>query len=294
MNSIVFYLMNEKGLHVLTEFMSKYNSSHIEYVVLSRDKNVENDFYDELSDLCTSRNIKKYERNDKYPRFDGYKFAIGWRWIIEDANKLIVLHDSNLPRYRGFSPLVNMLINGETELGVTALFASDDYDKGDIIAFEKVVIEYPLKIESAIRKIAPLYSKIVNRIVSAIITDKAVKGVPQLESEATYSAWRDANDYFINWNDSAEKIRRIVDSLGFPYLGARTILNRDTIIIDEVEESPDLIIENRDTGKVLYLKGSFPVVICGRGMLVIKKARNPYGESIIPLKIFRSRFGAKV
>ena len=66
-------------------------------------------------------------------KFLGFKFAIGWKWIIDNTSQLIVLHDSLLPKYRGFSPLVNSLINGDTLTGVTALFASSEYDKGEII-----------------------------------------------------------------------------------------------------------------------------------------------------------------
>jgi methionyl-tRNA formyltransferase len=52
-----------------------------------------------------------------------FNIAISWRWMLKVSN-LIVIHDSLLPKYRGFSPLVNMLINGEDTLGVTVLFAT--------------------------------------------------------------------------------------------------------------------------------------------------------------------------
>ncbi|MBC2726062.1 MAG: methionyl-tRNA formyltransferase [Desulfosporosinus sp.] len=283
--------MNEKGLYVLIEFLNKFNCSLIEYVVLSTDKNVEKDFYNELSDVCTSNNIKMYNQNDIYPIFEGYKFAVGWRWIIKDKNNLIVLHDSILPKYRGFTPLVNMLINGEEDLGVTALFASEDYDKGNIIKQETITIEYPIKVATAIEKIAHLYSKLVNEIVDLIVGNITITGTPQNNSEATYSVWRDEKDYFIDWSKSSAFIRRTVDSLGFPYTGTRTLLNGEIVIIDEVEEYSDLFIENRDVGKVILLEESYPVIICGEGLLKVKKARDLYGKSVIPLKKFRSRFG---
>jgi methionyl-tRNA formyltransferase len=291
MNKIVFYLMNEKGLYVLTDFLGKYSSTLIEYVVLSIDKHVEKDYYDELSNLCEIYEIKTYQKNSDFPSFAGYKFAVGWRWIIKDTNKLIVLHDSILPRYRGFAPLVNMLINGENELGVTALFASEEYDKGNIVQNEIINIEYPIKIKTAIEKIAPLYSKLINDIVDLIIQNETISGTPQNEIDATYSIWRDEKDYYIDWSKSSKLIQRTVDSLGFPYSGARTTLNGDAVIIDEVEEYSDLNIENRDIGKVIFLKESCPIIICGEGLIKVNKARDLTGKSIIPLKKFRSRFG---
>lgn len=291
MNKIVFYLMNEKGLYVLDNFLKKFGSNIIEHVVLSRDKNVEKDYYDEISSLCINHNIRIYNRNDDIPVFSGYKFAIGWRWIIKDIHNLIVLHDSILPKYRGFSPLVNMLINGEKELGVTALFASNEYDKGHIIKQEKIQVMYPIKIGTAIKMIGNLYSKIVNEISEFIIIGIIITGIPQIESEATYSIWRDEKDYLINWSKNADLIQRFVDSLGFPYSGARTILNGDIVIIDEVDIVSDLIIENRDFGKVIFLIDSYPIVVCGKGLLKVKSARNLDGNSVIPLVKFRSRFG---
>jgi len=287
MDKIVFYLMNEKGFYVLNRF----DSDFIEYVVLSKDKNVQKDYYIELINLCIKNKIKNYNKSEIIPIFAGYKFAIGWRWVIEDVNNLIVLHDSLLPKYRGFAPLVNMLINGEEELGVTALFASNEYDKGEIIRQEKLNIDYPVKIKTAIEKISPLYLKLVNDITKLIIQNKKISSVPQKEEEASYSIWRDEKNYFINWNKDAEIIKRIVDSLGFPYAGARTFLNGEIVIIDEVEEYPDLKIENRDVGKVIFIEEKFPVIICGEGLLKIKSARYLDGKSILPLKKFRSRFG---
>lgn len=71
---------------------------------------------------------------------------------------------------------------------------------------------------------------------------------------------------------------------------AKTYLNKKMIIIDEVEERPDLLIENRDIGKVIYLEEQSPVIVCGKGLLKIIKARYLEGDSILPLQIFRSRF----
>jgi methionyl-tRNA formyltransferase len=291
MNKVVFYLMNEKGFYVLNNFLIKFGTNNIEYVVLSEDKNVERDFYKELLSLCNKHCIKFFHRQDDIPIFTGYKFAIGWRWIISDIDQLIVLHDSILPKYRGFAPLVNMLINGRNEIGVTALFASNEYDKGDIIRQEKVTITYPIKIQEAIQIISPLYSTLVNSISDMIFSSCSIIGIPQDEESASYSLWRDEQDYFINWNDSSKNIGRKIDAVGFPYNGARTYLNNKLIIIDKVEECIDVKIENRDVGKVIFVIDGYPIVVCGNGLIKIVEARFLDGESIIPFKKFRSRFG---
>lgn len=291
MNKFVFYLMNEKGEKVLTDFLDKIGSSHLEYIVLSEDNSVEKDYFAELKELCVKNNIQFYLRNEEIPIYEGYKIAIGWRWLISDTDKLIVLHDSILPKYRGFSPLVNMLINGEEEIGVTALFASSEYDKGNIILQKKISVHYPLKIKKAIEQVSKLYSEIVSKITLQIIRNSEIYSTPQKEEDATYSLWRDEKDYFIDWSLDAKRIKRMVDALGFPYLGAKTLLNGEIIILEEVEELPDLYVENRDFGKLIMNRDGYPIIVCGQGLLKIIKGKYLDGRSILPFKNFRSRLG---
>ena len=82
-----------------------------------------------------------------------FSIAVAWKWLIKQKDILIVLHDSLLPKYRGYLPLVSQLINGEKEIGVTSFFANDKYDEGDIIYSSKIDIKYPITIEQAINQI---------------------------------------------------------------------------------------------------------------------------------------------
>ncbi len=282
--------MNEKGYYVLNNFLKKFPKDFINYIVISKDKNIENDYYNEIIDLCNKHKINFFTKSEKIPRFNGYKFAIGWRWIIKDNKNLIILHDSILPKYRGFCPLVNMLINNEKKIGVTALFAANDYDKGEIIKNKSININYPIKISEAIKKIIPLYSSLINEITEIIIKNKNITSRAQDENQASYSIWRDNEDYFINWNKDSNLIKRTIDALGYPYLGAKSYFNDKIIIIEEAEVYPDLKIENREAGKVILIINNYPIIICGQGLLKIKKAKYINNQSIFPLKKFRNRF----
>ena len=62
-----------------------------------------------------------------------------------------------------------------------------------------------------------LHLECIKFIVSNLETNKEFKLTKQKESEATYSLWRDENDYFINWELPIKKICRFIDALGFPY-----------------------------------------------------------------------------
>jgi len=295
-----FYLMTAKGYFVLKNFLEKYSSECIEYVVSCRDKNLAKDFYDEINALCLENKIKFYDyKTEKHAietvesKTQIYRFAISWRWMIKNTTKLIVLHDSVLPRYRGFAPLVNALINGENEIGVTAILASEEYDKGDVVMQKRVNIRYPIKIAEAIEKISFLYSDIVNELYGMVTRGLALTAMKQDESLATYSPWLDDYDYFIDWTWDAQKIKRFVDAVGYPYDGAKSYVNGKIIRIEEVEVEEDVVVEDRERhiGKVLFVRSGCPVVICGRGLVKVTDMKDLNGNRItLP---FRSRFTSK-
>lgn len=291
MKQVSLFLMTQKGLDVLNSIVQNLLQNLIDIVVIGRDPKILDDSSADIKALCNAYNIPFCYRNDHFKISSPYAIAISWRWLIDLPNsKLIVLHDSLLPRYRGFAPLVNQLVNGEKEIGVTALWASSEYDRGDIISQEKISIEYPLKIKDAIEMIAPLYSRLTCNILEKISNKKELIGTAQVEEQASYSLWRDEEDYRINWSDSAERIARFIDAVGYPYAGAEAILNGAKVKILESEVIQDVDVEIRQTGKVIFVSDNYPVVVCGKGLLKLKEMQDATGNSMLPLKRFRVRF----
>lgn len=300
MTKVAFYVMNLKGYNTLKSFIEKFGVGSVAYIVSSNDKAVKKDYFEEIRELAIKSEIKLFDRFKDFSDLDKnpnvYKFAIGWRWLIKNEKNLIVFHDSLIPKYRGFAPLVNSLINKELNVGVTALVASGNYDQGDIIAQKKIEIKYPIKINEAIERILPLYFYLVDKIYKKIIGPRKNKEIDifevkrQNEKEATYSLWLDNEDYFIDWSWSAEKIKRFVDAVGYPYDVAKAYLDRKIVNFVDVDVVTDVIIENRDRhlGKVIFIKNEFPIVVCQRGLIRLVDVRDNE-NNIINVK-FRSRF----
>src|SRR5579862_2375045 len=173
------FLMNQKGFFVLSEFLKNYPANLIENIIGSVDDAVENDYNAEIKNLCSKYNLAYYDRGNDFSISSNYCFAIGWRWIINTKAKLIVFHDSLLPKYRGFNPLVSCLLNSEKNIGVTALFANDKYDAGEIIMQDSTCIDYPIKIQQAIDKICVLYFNLAKTITNSILEGKQIVSYPQ-------------------------------------------------------------------------------------------------------------------
>lgn len=290
MNKIGLYLLGEKGYRVLDEILNTFSEEVIAFVVLAKDKNIHKDFYDEILCLCKEHGINYYDRSDNYYNSSITCFAIGWRWIINSDN-LIVFHDSILPKYRGFSPLVNMLINGEEKLGVTALKAVSEYDKGPIISQRTIKIHYPIKIQEAISIISPLYAALAIEIIDKIINGIDLSIEYQNELDASYSLWRNEDDYQINWSASSDEIERFVNAVGYPFKGASTYLNDIKIRVTDVTPYPDVEIQSRadHIGKVIFMDSGLPVIICGKGLIKIKTMNEDLTEKQITNIPFRSR-----
>ncbi|MEO6613341.1 MAG: formyltransferase family protein [Chitinophagaceae bacterium] len=291
MTTVSFFLMSHKGLSVLKSAVEDFGASFIDNVITSTNKNVKEDYCEDILSFCRSKKIKVYLKEDKFEIKTQYAFAIGWRWLIPDADKykLIVLHDSLLPRNRGFNPLVTSLVNGDTKIGITALFSADKYDCGPIIDQEVFDIQYPCKIQRAIEIITDGYIRLVKRICLKVKEDTEITALKQDESLATYSLWRDEEDYKIDWTQDAEKIQRFVNAVGFPYAGASSTIDGKLIRIDVVELYEDLEVENRIPGKLIFFEGGHPVIVCGKGLLCIRSMRTEAGERFL-LKKFRTRF----
>ena len=292
---VTLFLMTNKGLFFLQNIKSEYLGLITE-VVIGDDVATENDYQSEIIEFCKKKNISYILRSSFKKIQSEYCFAVSWRWMIEHPHdKLIIFHDSLLPKYIGFSPLVNCLINGEHEIGVTAIFGNNSYDSGPIIAQSQLQISYPIKVENAISLLNEQYAKLGNLLLEKLESKQEIKGSPQNNQQATYSLWRDEEDYFINWNQDAVAIKRFIDSVGYPYKNAKAKIGDLTVRIIDSEVRSDVKIINRDCGKVIFWENQEPVVVCKTGLLVLKKAHIDGDEkrNLDSLNKFRLRFSSK-
>lgn len=291
---ILIFSLGLKGFSVVKALVESSSAQTI-CCVIGQDKGVTDDCSAELANYCDARNIQySFRGNVIYDKDDYDLFlAVGWRWIIRNIpqEKLIVFHDSLLPRYRGFAPLVNALINKESETGVTALLGTEEYDRGNILLQKKLNIIYPTNIQREIHRISILYGELAVELFSQLNSETIDRiGYPQDEKAATYSLWRDEGDYRIDWSDDANSIEHFISCVSRPYKGASGILSGATIRIFKALARPDVKIENRSPGKVVFVDANLPVVVCGSGLLMLTEVQDEHGESMLPLKSFRSRF----
>jgi len=289
--NVGLYLLGEKGFVVLCELLKSFNSQNISFICIGTDKNIAIDYFEEIKKLCIEKRIDWFRRQDILNIKADYTFAVGWRWIINDSENLIVLHDSLLPKYRGFAPLVNMLINGEERIGVTALMASSEYDCGKIINQKSIEISYPITIQQAIEIISPLYAEVVCLICRNLKESIVLNAFVQDESLATYSLWRDESDYDIDWNLTSEQIIRFINAVSYPYAGASTYYKNNKIRIMSATKIDNVYVIDRKqhVGKCIFKRKNKLVIICGEGLVQLNEVFESNTSLLFESFSFRTR-----
>jgi len=82
------------------------------------------------------------------------------------------LHASLLPQYRGAAPINWVIINGETETGVTTFFLDDKIDTGNIIFQQKILIDAGEKAGELHDRLMKTGAELVIKTVDAIAGQK--------------------------------------------------------------------------------------------------------------------------
>jgi methionyl-tRNA formyltransferase len=298
---LLLCIATEKGYAVLKS-VHQSNMDIDLYVSTYEETSVIEKFNKNILDYSSKNNLTivdwKDIRKSKSWLADNNIWAIvcvGWKYLVSEemANdvegRVIVTHDSLLPRYRGYAPLATALINGEETVGVSVIIANNEVDAGDILYQKEISVQQGDTVNDLIKKLLPFFSEGILSTLKKMMGGNLLR-IPQNNNEATYSIWRSEDDLWIDWLQPAEVIERSIRALGLPYMGARTKLENEIIIIKSAMVVPDIKFEIRQAGKVWRLdeKGR-PVVICGEGMLLITDAEIEK-KPLIPMKRLRVKF----
>jgi methionyl-tRNA formyltransferase len=279
-----------KGATFLHSLVGRHKS--VSKVFAYRQLHDASDGFETIKAVCSDHSIVLVETNR--PALDDFAgaelvFLVGWQFLLPFSDpRLVVFHDSLLPRHRGFAPTVTALIVGDEIIGVTALKPERGIDTGPIIAQAEFRVERSARIGDVLKRQADLMVELACEIISARGTGP-LSARPQIEKQVTYSIWRDREDYFIDWTWSAEQIERFVHAVGYPYEGARTMFDGKVVVIDRCAAIEDIQFSIRQPGKIWAIEGGGMQVVCGQGMLSIPAIRT-FDNVPVQITRLRSRF----
>ncbi|HCC0889335.1 TPA: bifunctional UDP-4-amino-4-deoxy-L-arabinose formyltransferase/UDP-glucuronic acid oxidase ArnA [Salmonella enterica] len=129
------------------------------------------------------------------------------------------LHGSLLPEYRGRAPLNWVLVNGESETGVTLHRMIKRADAGEIVACQRVAIAPDDIAITLHHKLCQAARQLLDRILPTMKCGD-IASVPQSESDATYYGRRRPEDGLIDWRKPVSTVHNLVRAVAAPWPGA--------------------------------------------------------------------------
>ena len=143
------------------------------------------------------------------------------------------LHGSYLPKYRGAAPIQWVLINGETETGLTTFKLAEKVDTGNIYLQEKLKISPEDNFGTLHDRMSELGAKLVLETVN-LIENGNYELKKQADSLASPAPKITKEICKIDWNKSALEIQNLVRGLS-PYPGAFFIYKDKVIKVYKTE-----------------------------------------------------------
>ncbi|MCP1488105.1 UDP-4-amino-4-deoxy-L-arabinose formyltransferase/UDP-glucuronic acid dehydrogenase (UDP-4-keto-hexauronic acid decarboxylating) [Pseudomonas fluorescens] len=239
----------------------------------------ENAFYGSVAQLCAAKGIPVHAPEDvNHPLWieriaklnPDYVFSFYYRNLLSESllttakHGAFNLHGSLLPRYRGRAPANWVLVNGETETGVTLHRMVKRADAGAIVAQQPVAIERSDTALSLHGKLRIAATDLLRDTLPAMLQGKNSE-TPQDESKASVYGRRTPADGKLLWSKPAEQLFNLVRAVTQPYPGAFCAVGEHKLIVWSAE-----VVKGNDgqtPGRVISVD---PLrIACGEDSLVI-------------------------
>jgi methionyl-tRNA formyltransferase len=267
----VFLGSKKLGLEILSRI---YQDSTAEWVVIHPDDSDDpRSNLDEFLTFTKEKNIPFYlvsnnrdAQNILLEIKPQLGLVCGWYWLISDAiletipGGLWGIHNSLLPKYRGGSPLVWSIINGEQIVGSSVFKLTKGMDDGDILHQVEVFLESESNIQYALSEIEKKLLDTLPEKWNLLLARKAIL-TAQNHQEATYCGSRIPSDGQIDWSWCSERIHNFVRAQSAPYPGAFTFENDRKIIIEKTKVHNGIYYGS--PGQIFIKNGGVVIVACG-------------------------------
>lgn len=237
-----------------------------------------------IIDYCKQQNICCFKGNprhfkasqwlDKNRKTFQYLLSVNYLFILEEdilkrAEVAVNFHGSLLPKYRGRTPHVWAIINGERECGITAHLMNSLCDDGDILKQIHIKIEDEDTGAMILAKYNNTYPILVEDIVSMIESNN-IQTTKQDITKATYYGKRTPDDGVISWEWQKERIRNWVRAQAKPYPGAFSHINDKKITIHRISYSDYGYRDTTPNGSVLKIIDGKPIIKTPNGAIVLE------------------------
>lgn len=239
----------------------------------------------EIINFCNENDILIFKGNPRNQRsiefvqklsFDiilsvNYLFIINKELLQTPTKYAINIHGSLLPKYRGRTPHVWAIINGEKQVGITAHIMTEELDAGDIIDQIIIPITEVDTGYTVLKYFEKTYPVLIDKLLNNI---NSFNLKPQCAEEATVFPKREPQDGRINWQWHKERIFNWIRALSKPYPGSFCFYGKNKIIIHKSKISNSGFDFMQKNGTILKVFPESLVIKVSNGAIEIFDIEN--------------------
>jgi methionyl-tRNA formyltransferase len=171
------------------------------------------------------------------------------------------MHPSLLPYFRGPEPIFWQM-KMAADIGVSWHKVVNDFDAGDIVAQQKVLLDDGVKYSSISLQLAETGSALMLALLSDI-TEDAVVLSPQNSAIASYYRYPENQDFAIDLNSSAQQLYNFICATKAFAVPHQCHIGNHLFYLDEA-----LDYDNNRTLDTLEVQGNRLYIPCNEGVLI--------------------------
>lgn len=301
---VLFIGSKQLGLRILQKMFALSPETLVGVLTLD-DRTDSRSVFDEFSEFCRQSELKllmaanrKHAEQVIAQMQPDLCIVVGWYWLIGGETLASVpfgfigIHNSTLPRFRGGSPLVWQMINGEPRAGFSLFTFTAGMDDGPIWAQGSVAIESGDHIADVLGKLEREAIAVFGSKYPCIL-DGSARPAAQQRGHESYCAQRFPDDGSIDWCTPAAEVYNFIRAQSEPYPGAFTYFEGKKLIVQRA------IVFDRpyfgSPGQIARITTEGVHVICGGGTaitLLEVEFDGSRGKAVDFVKSIKSRMGA--
>ena len=219
--------------------------------------------YDELDESQLIEKIRSLDIDAAVVCSFNYKIPRILLEAVKDG--FLNVHPSMLPKYRGGNPYSRVIINGETETGVTIHFMDENFDTGDIVAQKPYHIHSKATMGTIFNELNVLGIELLLQVLRAY-ENQPLPRIKQPVGDFISGKGLDEREVFINYNKTAEEIERFVRALN-PFILASTTFRGNMMKIMKVEVASDAFCVPHPAGTVAKIEDDKFFIATSKGLV---------------------------
>jgi len=198
--------------------------------------------------------------------------------VLEMAGRgALNLHGSLLPRYRGRAPVNWVLVNGETETGVSLHYMVAKPDAGELVDQEAVAIDFEETPRGLYAKLETAAVRVLDRSLPLLKAGTAPHRPLDL-SAGSYFGGRKPEDGRLNWSLPAVNNFYLIRGVTHPYPGAFTTFGGRKLFV--WWGTPVGSAHDEQPGTILDISMGGILVACANGALLITRCQLEGSEEL--------------